>query len=46
MVFGRRLGMKTVFLSEEIRDLRKGYKLIDFAFPDLQTFASHLNEPH
>ncbi|MBC8315972.1 MAG: HAD-IIIA family hydrolase [Bacteroidales bacterium] len=46
MVFGRRLGMKTVFISDNIRDLRKGHKLIDFAFPDLQAFASHLNQSH
>ena len=46
MLFGRRLGMKTVFISENIRDLRKGYKLIDFSYPDLQTFASHLNQSH
>ncbi len=39
MLFGRRLGMKTVFLSENKSDLRKGYKLIDFAFPDLNAFT-------
>jgi len=39
MLFGRRLGMKTVFLSGNMHDLRKGHKLIDFNFPDLWTFA-------
>jgi len=42
MLFGRRLGMKTVFLSENQSELRKGHKLIDFAFPDLLTFANRL----
>ncbi len=42
MVFGRRLGMKTVFLSEDIRDLRKGHKLIDYNFPTLLLFATYL----
>lgn len=40
MLFGRRLGMTTVFVSENIREIRKGYKLIDYAFPNLQAFAS------
>lgn len=42
MLFGRRLGMKTVFLAGNIHDLRKGHRLIDFAFPDLLTFADAL----
>ena len=44
MLFGRRLGMKTVFLSENKSDLRKGHKLIDFAFPDLPTFTNSLTK--
>ncbi|MFH1295818.1 MAG: HAD family hydrolase [Bacteroidota bacterium] len=39
MLFGRRLGMKTIFLSENKSHLHKGHKLIDFAFPNLLTFA-------
>jgi len=46
MLFGRRLGMKTVFLSENISDLRKGYKLIDYTYPDLITFAQQLTTHH
>jgi len=42
MRFGRRLGMKTVFLFENIRDLRKGHKLIDYNFPNLLSFATYL----
>ena len=42
MLFGRRLGMKTVFLSENKSDLHKGYKLIDYTYPDLITFAKQL----
>lgn len=42
MLFGRRLGMTTVFLSGNPSDLRKGYKLIDFAYPDLSVFATTL----
>lgn len=45
MLFGRRLGMKTVFLSENIRDIRKGHKLIDFAYPDLPSFTKSLSSP-
>lgn len=40
MLFGRHLGMKTVFLSDNRQDLRKGYKLIDFVFPDLRSFTN------
>ena len=45
MIFGRRLGMKTVFLSENKSDLKKGHKLIDFSFPDLLTFAKSVRSP-
>lgn len=46
MLFGHRLGMKTVFLSENSSDLRKGFKIIDFTFPDLSSFATTLtNSP-
>ena len=48
MLFGRRLGMKTVFLSDNRSDLRKGCKIIDFTFPDLLTFSKTLTTllPH
>ncbi len=46
MLFGRRLGMQTVFLSENISDLRKGYKLIDYTYPNLITIAQQLTTPH
>ncbi|MFC2101435.1 D-glycero-alpha-D-manno-heptose-1,7-bisphosphate 7-phosphatase [Bacteroidota bacterium] len=42
MLFGRQLGMKTVFLSENISDLRKGHKLIDYSYPDLAAFSTTL----
>jgi len=42
MLFGKRLGMKTVFLSNDLKDLRQGHKLIDFAFPDLPAFSNAL----
>ena len=42
MLFGRELGMKTVFLSSNTKELRQGYKLIDYTYPDLITFARRL----
>ena len=42
MLFGRRLGMKTVLISDDRTLLKKGDKLIDAAFPDLITFAHQL----
>ena len=42
MIFGKRLGMKTVFLSADLPHIRKGYKTINFVFPDLRSFAQEL----
>lgn len=42
MIFGKRVGMKTVFLSANLPHIRRGYKTINYVFPDLQTFASEL----
>jgi hypothetical protein len=44
MLFGKRLGMKTVLISGTKQDLINGYRLIDFSFPDLLTFAAALPE--
>ncbi len=48
MLFGRRLGMKTVFLSDNKSELHKGHKIIDFTFPNLLTFSKTLttSPPH
>jgi len=43
MLFGRRIGMKTVFLSTHLPDIRKSHKLIDLAFPDLLSFAQYIH---
>lgn len=42
MLFGKRLGMKTVMLSRDISIVRKGADLIDLAYEDLISFAYHL----
>ncbi|MCX6283426.1 MAG: HAD family hydrolase [Bacteroidetes bacterium] len=42
MIFGKRLGMKTVFLSADLPHIRRGYKTINFVFPDLRAFAKEL----
>ena len=42
MVFGKRLKMVNVFISEDIRQIRKNFRLVDFSFPDLLTFATEL----
>lgn len=39
MIFGKRLKMVTVFLSEDMNQVRKCHRCIDFLFPDLITFA-------
>jgi len=49
MIFGRRLKMKTVFLSNDISVIRKGAELIDFVYDDLFSFAKSLTfatSPH
>ncbi|MCX6281116.1 MAG: HAD family hydrolase [Bacteroidetes bacterium] len=42
MIFGKRVGMKTVFLSSNLPHIRRGYKTINFVFPDLRAFAKEL----
>jgi histidinol-phosphate phosphatase family protein len=39
MIFGKRVGMRTVFLSADLPRIRKGYKTINYVFPDLLAFA-------
>ncbi len=43
MVFGKRLKMKTVFIGRNSKLIRQGYKVIDFAYSDLLTFANDLS---
>ena len=42
MIFGKRLGMKTVFLSADLPHIRRGYKTINYVYTDLQAFAREL----
>ena len=42
MIFGKRVGMKTVFLSADLPHIRKGYKTINYVFHDLNEFAAAL----
>ena len=42
MRFGKRLGMLTVFISEDLAVIRSNASLIDQAFPDLYTFSKSL----
>lgn len=44
MVFGARLKMVNVFLSEDINLVRKNDRCIDFVFPDLISFAANLKK--
>jgi D-glycero-D-manno-heptose 1,7-bisphosphate phosphatase len=39
MVFGRRLGMVTVFLSSDKKQILKGYRLVDHVYKDMLAFA-------
>lgn len=41
MVFGKRLGMKTVFIGP-FKNTKQNARLIDLCFPDLYTFANQL----
>ena len=43
MVFGKRVGMKTVFLSANLPHIRRGFKTINYVFPDLDAFAKELS---
>ena len=42
MIFGKRAGMKTVFVSSNLPHIRRGYKTINYVFSDLQAFAREL----
>ena len=42
MRFGKRLGMVTVFISADLKEIRCNPGLIDQAFPDLYTFSESL----
>jgi D-glycero-D-manno-heptose 1,7-bisphosphate phosphatase len=42
MRFGKRLGMLTVFISNDLKEIRSNPGLIDLAFPDLCSFAESL----
>jgi histidinol-phosphate phosphatase family protein len=44
MIFGKRVGMKTVFLSSNLPHIRRGYKTINYVFPDLLAFAKELKQ--
>ena len=43
MIFGKRLKMKTVFLSQDISIVRKSANVIDFVYDDLLNFAKSLH---
>lgn len=42
MLFGKRLGMTTVLISNDISEIRNCSELADFSFPDLISFAHNL----
>jgi histidinol-phosphate phosphatase family protein len=42
MVFGKRVGMKTVFLSDNPSPAKQNPRLIDYFYTDLKTFADAL----
>lgn len=42
MIFGKRLGMKTVFISAHLPQIRKGFRTINYVYPDLRSFAEAL----
>ncbi len=42
MQFGKRLKMQTVFISDNLKDRRDNYKIINFSYPDLLSFAKDL----
>jgi D-glycero-D-manno-heptose 1,7-bisphosphate phosphatase len=43
MIFGKRLKMITVFIGVDHKLIRQGREVIDFAYPDLLTFANDLS---
>ena len=44
MIFGKRLKMLNVFISDDLVLARKNYRYIDFIYPDLISFAKDLPE--
>ena len=42
MIFGKRVGMRTVFLSADLLHIHRGYKTINYVFADLLSFARSL----
>jgi D-glycero-D-manno-heptose 1,7-bisphosphate phosphatase len=42
MIFGRKLGMKTVIISADQQLIRRNHDHIDYAFPDLLSFAESI----
>jgi histidinol-phosphate phosphatase family protein len=45
MIFGKRLNMINVFVSEDIKQARINHRCIDFVFPDLISFAEAASRP-
>jgi len=43
MIFGKKLGMRTVFISDNNNSAIKHHELIDFTFASLFDFAKHIN---
>jgi len=39
MLFGKNLGMTTVFISDDLKLCRENFKIIDYCFPSLYDFA-------
>jgi histidinol-phosphate phosphatase family protein len=39
MLFGKNLGMTTVFISDNLKQCRENFKIIDYRFPALYDFA-------
>jgi histidinol-phosphate phosphatase family protein len=46
MIFGKRLGMKTVLLSATLIQVKKGFRMINYALPDLPAFAKEIAVHH
>ncbi len=44
MIFGKRVGMTTVLLSDDLVTIRKGQRTINYVFPDLHSLATYLAE--
>jgi histidinol-phosphate phosphatase family protein len=39
MLFGKNLGMTTVFISTDLKQCRENFRIIDYCFPSLYAFA-------